>query len=88
MIGLTSQLLRLGVAVEQGARGLEAVLPVHQKWLARRMEGQARKWTLPEIDHALKGLLDVDRLLKASPHTDEHFVETWLLGLRVYAEAA
>jgi len=88
VIGLTSQLLRLGVAVEQGARGLEAVLPVHQKWLARRMEGQARKWTLPEIDHALKGLLDVDRLLKASPHTDEHFVETWLLGLRVYAEAA
>jgi hypothetical protein len=37
---------------------------------------------------ALLGLRDVDRMLKASPHTDEHFLETWLLGQRVLAEAA
>jgi len=88
VIGLTSHMLRLGVAVEGGQRGLEAVLPVHQKWLARRLVSQARKWTMAEIDHAVRGLLDVDRLLKASPHTDEHFVESWLLGQRAYSEAA
>jgi DNA polymerase-3 subunit delta len=88
VIGLTSHLLRLGVAVEGGQRGLEAVLPVHQKWLAKRLGSQARKWTMPEIDHAVRGLLDVDRLLKASPHTDEHFMETWLLSQRAYSEAA
>jgi DNA polymerase-3 subunit delta len=88
VIGLTSHLLRLGVAVEGGQRGLEAVLPVHQKWLAKRLGSQARKWTMPEIDYAVYGLLDVDRLLKASPHTDEHFMETWLLSQRAYSEAA
>jgi hypothetical protein len=43
---------------------------------------------MPEIDYAVYGLLDVDRLLKASPHTDEHFMETWLLSQRAYSEAA
>jgi hypothetical protein len=80
--------MRLGVAVEGGQRGLEAVLPVHQKWLARRLVSQAKKWSMPEIDHAVQGLLDVDRLLKASPHTDEHFIETWLLSQMAYSEAA
>lgn len=88
VIGLSAQLLRLGVAIEKGGRGLEAALPVHQKWLARRIVGQARRWTSARIDHALEGLLDVDRLLKSSPHSDEHFLESWLLGLRVSAEAS
>lgn len=88
VIGLTTHLLRLGLAVEKGSAGLEAALPVHQKWLARRLKDQARRWSRAEIDHALSGLRDVDRLLKASPHTDEHFLETWLLGQRVLAEAA
>lgn len=88
VIALTTHFLRLGIAVEQGARGLEGALPQHQKWLAKRVAQQARRWKLGEVDHALAGLLDVDRLLKASPHTDEHFLESWLLGLRVHAEAA
>ena len=88
VIGLSSHLLRLGVAVEGGQRGLESVLPVHQKWLARRLVSQARKWTMGQIDYAVQGLLDVDRMLKASPHTDEHFIETWLLTQRAYSEAA
>lgn len=87
-IALTTQFLRIGVAAEQGQSGLESALPKHQKWLARRVMSQARRWTVDEVDYALAGLLDVDRLLKASPHTDEHFLETWLLGLRVRAEAA
>jgi DNA polymerase-3 subunit delta len=88
VIGLTTQFLRLGIAVEQGPRGLEAVLPVHQKWLAGRVSTQSRRWVFSQVDHALAGLLEVDCLLKASPHTDEHFLESWLLGLRVYSEAA
>jgi DNA polymerase-3 subunit delta len=88
VIGLATHLLRLGIAVEQGPRGLEEALPPHQKWLARRMKDQARKWTMPEIDGALAGLLDVDRLLKAAGHAEEHFVETWLLAQQVVAEAA
>lgn len=88
VIGLASHLLRIGVAVEEGKRGLEEALPRHQTWLARPIAAQAPKWTRADVDHALATLLDVDRLLKASPHTDEHFVESWLLGLMVRAEAA
>jgi len=88
VIGLATHLLRLGLAVTKGGGGLEAALPPHQKWLARRLRDQARRWSAEEIDHAILGLRDVDRLLKASPHTDEHFLETWLLGQRVLAEAA
>jgi DNA polymerase-3 subunit delta len=88
VIGLVTHLLRMGIAVEQGPSGLEDALPPHQKWLARRMKEQARTWTMPEIETALAGLLDVDRLLKASPHTEEHFLESWLLAQRVVAEAA
>lgn len=88
VIGLTTHFLRLGIAVEKGGRGLEAALPRHQKWLAKRVVGQARKWSVEDVDHALEGLRDVDRLLKASPHTDEHFLESWILGLHVRAEAA
>jgi DNA polymerase-3 subunit delta len=88
VIGLVTHLLRLGIAVERGPSGLEDALPPHQRWLARRMKDQARTWTMPEIETALAGLLDVDRLLKASPHTEEHFLESWLLAQRVVAEAA
>ena len=88
VIALTTHFLRLGIAVERGARGLESALPRHQQWLAKRVAQQSRRWQLADVDYALAGLLDVDRLLKASPHTDEHFLESWLLSLRVHAEAA
>ena len=88
VIGLATHLLRLGLVVEGGVAAVEAVLPFHQRWLARRLREQAPRWNRGEIDHALADLRDVDRLLKASPHTDEHFLETWLLGRRALAEAA
>jgi DNA polymerase-3 subunit delta len=88
VIGLTTHLLRVGIALHKGANGLEAALPYHQKFMAKRVASQCRGWTIREVDAALDGLLDVDRLLKASPHTDEHFLESWLLALRVRAEAA
>jgi len=88
VIRLATHLLRVGLAVEAGGAGLEDALPPHQKWLARRLKEQARRWSRTDVDHAIAGLRDVDRLLKASAHGDEHFLEAWLLAQRVLAEAA
>lgn len=88
VIGLSAQLLRIGVVAGQGARALEQVLPGNQRWLARRIPPLARHWTPEQVDRALADLRDVDQLMKASPHAAEHFLETWLLGLRVRSEAA
>lgn len=89
-IQLASLLLRIGVALDRGQSGLESVLPPYQRGLARRIASQARHWTPDEVDHALETLLDVDRMLKASglKTKDQHFLESWLLGLRVHAEVA
>ena len=83
VIGLSSQLLRIGVAIEGGARTLEAVLPPYQRFLARRIVGQARRWTRAELAAAVRGLRRLDQLLKASAIPDEILVEEWLLGLIV-----
>jgi DNA polymerase-3 subunit delta len=88
VIGLATHLLRLGVVSEKGARALESALPPHQRWLAGRLAGQGRKWSAPEIDAALEGLLRADRLLKASSLGDRHVLEEWLLGLISRREAA
>jgi DNA polymerase-3 subunit delta len=88
VIGLTTHLLRLGVASAEGAAALEAVLPPHQRWLARRLVSQARRWRPRDIDDALEGLLRVDRLLKASPLSDSHLLEEWLLALAARRAAA
>jgi DNA polymerase-3 subunit delta len=87
VIGLTTHMLRVGFAIERGA-GLEAMLPPYQRFLAKKLRAQARRWTRSEVDLALAGLRDVDRLLKAASHDDEHFLETWLLTQRVLMEAA
>ena len=86
-VALASQLLRIGVVLERGARGLEAMLPSYQKWLAKTATAQARRWTPASLDHALDGLLEVDRRLKSTSHGSEHILETWLMELRVRAEA-
>ncbi|HSH75018.1 MAG TPA: DNA polymerase III subunit delta [Longimicrobiales bacterium] len=88
VIALATHLLRLGIAIERSGAALEEALPVHQRWLARRLSSQSRRWTRGNLDAALAGLRDVDRMLKASPHGDEHFLEAWLLEQRVRAEAA
>ena len=88
VIGLASHFLRLGVVAEEGPGALEASLPPHQRWLARRLVGQAKSWRTAEIDAALEGLLRVDRLLKASSFSDEHLLEEWLLTLMARRAAA
>jgi len=79
-MGMTTQLLRIGVVVEEGPAALEQALPPHQKWLARQYRGQAGDWTSDELSVAILGLRRLDRLLKSSPLQDEHHVEEWLLG--------
>lgn len=88
VIGLATHFLRLGIVAEQGPAALEAVLPQHQRWLARRLVSQARRWRPVDIDDALDGLLRVDRLLKASSFSHEHLIEEWLLALMSKEAAA
>ena len=83
VIGLSVHLLRLGVAVEGGRGALEGVLPPYQRFLARRLLGQARRWNRADLAGAVKGLRRLDQLLKASAIDDEVLVEEWLLTLVV-----
>ena len=88
VIMLATHLLRIGVVLESGRQGLENALPPYQRWLAKNVVPQARGWTVEELDRAVLELREVDRMLKASSHGDEHFLETWLLGMRVRQAAA
>ena len=88
VIQLSSHFLRIGVAVEGGRAALEAVLQPHQRWLVRRLDPQARSWTVDEVSSALDGLLRADRLMKASGVSSEALLEEWLLGLLVRTRAA
>ena len=87
-MGLTSQLLRIGVVVEDGPSALEQALPPHQKWLARKYGGQANQWAGSEIAAAILGLRRLDRLLKSSPLPDEHHLAEWLLVQMARSAAA
>ncbi len=83
VIGLSIQLLRIGVAIEGGVPAVQAVLPPYQRFLARRIVGQARRWTRAELAEAVRGLRRLDQLLKASAIPGEVLMEEWLLGLMV-----
>lgn len=88
VIGLGSTFLRLGVCVEGGKRALDEALPRHQRWLARRIEGQARRWSGAAIARAVEDLHRADRLLKSAPLSDLQIVEELLLRLQHAREAA
>ena len=77
-MGLGTHLLRIGVLLEGGPEALQKALPPHQRWLAKRLEGQARGWSHQEISAALSGLLKADQLLKASGFSALHHLEHWL----------
>lgn len=83
VIGLSTQLLRIGVAIEGGVSAVQKVLPPYQRFLARRIVGQARRWTRAELAEAVRGLRRLDQLLKASAIPGEVLMEEWLLGLMV-----
>ena len=83
VIGLSTQLLRVGVAIEGGVPAVEGVLPPYQRFLARRIVGQARRWSRTELAEAVCGLRRLDQLLKASAIPGDILMEEWLLGLTV-----
>ena len=85
---LSGHLLRVGVAVTDGAGALRSLLPPNQLWLARRIAPQALGWTADELAHALVRLLRADRLMKASKVPREALLEEWLLELLMRARAA
>lgn len=82
VIGMTSQLLRVAIACAGGSAALERELKPYQRWLARRIVPQSRRWTLQEVDVALEELLRADRLLKSASLTDRQVMEELLLRLR------
>jgi DNA polymerase III delta subunit len=85
VLGLGTHFLRLGIGVAGGERALEAALPPHQRWLARRIVAQARKWSDLQIKHALNDLLRADRLFKSSSLGDGQVMEELLLRLEARA---
>lgn len=88
-IGLTTHLLRLGVLAAEGQEALARALhPRFRGWLPRKLAPQARRWTPAELEAALEGLLEVDRLLKSSSFSDRHLLEQWLLRERLRAEGS
>ncbi len=88
VMGLTTHFLRIGLVLDRGLSGLEAALPPHQRWLARRIQGQSRGWNRESLDAALLGLRRVDRLMKASALPHHHLLEEWLLAQRTSAGEA
>jgi DNA polymerase III subunit delta len=87
IIGVSAQMLRVGLVAAGGAGALERELKPHQRWLARRVVPQARRWTLPEVDAALAELLRTDRLLKSASLTDRQAMEDLLLRLQALRPA-
>ena len=81
VIGLSSQMLRIGVAVEGGASALNQALPPYQRFLARRILGQARRWNSADVAQAVRGLRRLDQLLKASSLAGGVLMEEWLWSL-------
>ena len=80
-IGLSAQLLRIGVAVEGGASALNRALPPYQRFMARRVLGQSRRWSSPRLARAVRGLRRLDQLLKASSLPGGVLLEEWLWSL-------
>lgn len=86
LIALIEQHLLVGVAIEGGAgmvgRTLDEAGKSYLKWKARTIAGQARAWTVEEIDDALVALLDADRRAKTGA-TDREALDELLLRLQV-----
>lgn len=81
IIGMTSQLLRIGLLCAGGESALERELKPYQRWMARKLGPAARRWTTGEVDAALAELLRTDHLLKTAPMSDRQCLEELLLRL-------
>jgi DNA polymerase III subunit delta len=85
VIGLGSQLLRIGLVCAGGAGALERELKPYQRWLTRRIVPQARRWNTATVDAALGELLRSDRLLKSASLTDRQAMEELVLRIQAVA---
>ena len=83
VIGLSTHLLRVGIAAEGGAPALQAALPPYQRFVARRIVGQARRWKRAELKGAIRRLRRLDQLLKSSALPDDLLMEEWLIGCQL-----
>lgn len=81
VIGMANQLLRVGMVVAGGQAALEKELKPYQKWMARKVVPQARRWSAAQLDAALGELLRTDRLLKSASLSDRQAMEELLLRL-------
>lgn len=80
-MGLATHLLRLGVGRAGGQGALDESIPPNQRgWLTRRLMQQAKRWSVQQLQDALKGLKRVDRILKSSSIPEDQVLEEWLLG--------
>lgn len=86
LIALIEHHLLLGIAVEGGAglvgRTLDRIGKPYLKFKTRTLGEQARSWTIPEIDSALRSLLAADRRAKTGA-SDRECLEELLLSLEV-----
>lgn len=88
VLGLGTHFLRLGLVVTGGHGALADALPPHQRWLARRLAGQAAGWDDGSIRAAASDLARADRLLKSTATGDEAVLEELLHRLAVRHRAA
>jgi DNA polymerase III subunit delta len=88
VIGLANQFVRIGLFLAGGRNALDRHLPNNQKWLARKVEPQARHWRADEVDRVLDHLRRADRLLKSAPLTQLQVMEELLLRMQHEGAAA
>ena len=87
IIGMGSHFIRLGILAAGGEKALEAALPPHQKWLASRLNRQARRWKPRQLESALEDLLRADRLLKSSNLGELAVLDEFILRLEAQNHA-
>jgi DNA polymerase-3 subunit delta len=87
IIGMGAHFLRLGILAAGGEKALENALPAHQKWLAGRLNRQARRWKAPQLEDAVDDLLRADRLLKSSNLGEHAVLDEFLLRLEAQNHA-
>jgi DNA polymerase-3 subunit delta len=90
VLGLGTHFLRLGLAITGGRAALEAALPPHQRWIARRLGSQAAAWNRSSIRAAAGDLARADSLLKSTASGDIAVLEEPLhrLSVRRLSDAA
>lgn len=91
LIGMVDQHLYLGLALEGGqgrvADALASAGKPYLKWKARIYARQAREWSRPELERALRLMRRADRHAK-SGLSDRRVLEELLLSLRLLREEA